>query len=123
VTQRNLIGCQINEKSCQISYYNTQESEPQTLEVDDEHNFIPLCIGKLRDTWLIGKDAQRLLKAKERFAVTRLLERGLAGEKFEHEDESYEAVWLLSKFLQMALEPFRDNIEGIVLVFLICLRI
>jgi hypothetical protein len=114
VTRGSLIGCQINEKSCQISYYNAKESEPQTLEVDDEHNFIPLCIGKIRDTWLIGKDAQRLLKVKERFAVTRLLERGLAGERFEYEGELYEAVWLLSKFMQMVLEPFRDDIEGIV---------
>ena len=112
--QRNLIGCEINEKQCQISYYNEKESEPQTLEVDDEHNFIPLCIGKLRDTWVIGKDALRLLKVKEGFAVTRLLDRGMTGEKFVYGGETYEAVWLLSKFMQMVLEPFKDNIEGIV---------
>ena len=114
MVQRNLIGCEINEKYCQISYYNEKESEPQTLEVDDEHNYIPLCIGKLRDTWVIGKDALRLLKLKEGFAITRLLERGLSGEKFEYGGNSYEAVWLLSKFMQMALEPFKENIEGVV---------
>ena len=114
MTDGYLIGCEINEKVCQISYYNAKESEPQTLEVDDEHNFIPLCIGRLRDTWVIGKDAQRLLKVKEGFAATRLLERGLTGEKAEYGGESYEAVWLLSKFVQMALEPFKGNIEGIV---------
>ena len=112
--QGYLIGYEINEKSCQISYYREKELEPQTLEVDDENDFIPICVGNFRGTWVIGRDALRLLKVKEGFAVTRLLERGLAGEQFDHGDESYEGVWLLSKFIQMTLEPFKDNVEGIV---------
>ena len=112
---RNLIGYEINAKSCQISYYNDKESEPQTLEVDGEKNQIPLAIGKLRDTWVYGKEAVRLTKVKEGFAVTRLLDRGLSGEKYDFGDESYEAVWLLSKFIQMTLQPFQEeDIEGIV---------
>ena len=110
----NLIGYEINDKSCQVSYYNEGESEPQTMELDGEDEHIPLCIGKLQDTWVYGKDALRLVKVKEGFAVTRLLERALSGEKFRGGGESYEATWLLSKFIQMTLSPFQGAIVGIV---------
>ena len=43
--QGTMIGYEINEKSCQISYYNDQQSEPETLEVDTDHYQIPLLIG------------------------------------------------------------------------------
>ena len=109
----NLIGYEINEKSCQISYYNDKESEPQTMKLDGEEEHIPLCIGKLQATWVYGKDALKLVKVKDGFAVTRLLERALFGEKFRAGGESYEATWLLSKFIQMTLSPFQDTIVGI----------
>ncbi len=32
--QGSIIGYEINEKTCQISFYNDKEMEPQTLEVD-----------------------------------------------------------------------------------------
>jgi len=114
MTQGTLIGYEINERACQISFYNDMESEPNTIEADSEHDYIPLCIGKLRDTWVYGKDALRLTKVKEGFTATRLLERGLAGEILEHGKESYDAVWLLSKFVQLTLKDFNTDIEGIV---------
>ena len=73
--QGNIIGYEINEKTCQISFYNEQQLEPETLEVDADNYQIPLIIGKLRDTWAYGKEAKRLATIKEGFAVTRLLER------------------------------------------------
>lgn len=85
--QGTMIGYEINEKSCQISYYNDQQSEPETLEVDTDHYQIPLLIGKLRDTWAYGKEAKRLVTVKEGFVVTRLLERSLAGEKIGTREE------------------------------------
>ena len=33
--QGSIIGYEINEKTCQISYYSEEQMEPQTLEVDD----------------------------------------------------------------------------------------
>lgn len=111
--QGNLIGYEINEKTCQISYYNDQQLEPETLEADADNYQIPLIIGKLRDTWAYGKEAKRLVTIKEGFTVTRLLERALAGEKIEFGEESYDAVWLLSKFVQMSLQAF-PQIDGIV---------
>jgi hypothetical protein len=113
VGQGNIIGYEINDKACQISFYNDQQLEPETLEVDSDNYQIPLIIGKLRDTWAYGKEAKRLVTVKEGFTVTRLLEKSLAGEKIEFGEETYDAVWLLSKFIQMSLQPF-PQIEGIV---------
>lgn len=109
----SIIGYEINEKTCQISYYNEMESEPETMEVDADNFQIPLIIGKLRDTWAYGKEAKRLASVKEGFTVTKLLERSLAGEKIELGAETYEAVSLLSKFIQMSLQSF-PRIQSIV---------
>ena len=76
--QGNIIGYEINEKTCQISFYNEQQLEPETLEVDADNYQIPLIIGKLRDTWAYGKEAKRLATIKEGFAVTRLYRRAVA---------------------------------------------
>ncbi len=109
----NIIGYEINDKACQISFYNDNLEEPETLVVDEDNYQIPLIIGKLRDTWAYGKEAKRLVSVKEGFTVTRLLEKSLAGEKIEFGEESYEAVWLLSKFIQMSLQSF-TRIDAIV---------
>ena len=63
--QGSIIGYEINEKTCQISFYNDKEMEPQTLEVDSDNFQIPLIIGKLRDTWAYGKEAKRLATLKD----------------------------------------------------------
>ena len=111
--QGSIIGYEINEKTCQISYYNEEELEPDTLEVDTENYQIPLIIGILRDTWAYGKEAKRLVTIKEGFTVTRLLDKSLSGEKIEFGEETYDAVWLLSQFIQMSLQSF-PQIDGIV---------
>ena len=111
--QGNIIGYEINEKTCQISFYNDQQLEPETLESESDNYQIPLIIGKLRDTWAYGKEAKRLVSISEGFTVTRLLERSLAGEKVEFGEDTYDAVWLLSKFIQMSLQTFL-KIDGIV---------
>ena len=113
MTQGNIIGYDINEKTCQISYYNEQQLEPETLEADTENYQIPLLIGKLRDTWAYGKEAKRLVSVKDGYAVGRLLSRSLAGEKIQFGEESYDAVWLLAKYIQMSLQSF-GQIDGIV---------
>ena len=87
--QGNIIGYEINDKTCQISFYNDQQLEPETLEVDSDNYQIPLIIGKLRDTWAYGKEAKRLVTIKEGFTVTRLLDKSLAGEKIEFGEETY----------------------------------
>ena len=46
--QGNIIGYEINEKTCQISYYNQEMTEPKTMGADMENYQIPLVVGKLR---------------------------------------------------------------------------
>lgn len=87
--------------------------EPDTLEVDTDNYQIPLIIGKLRDTWAYGKEAKRLVTIKDGFTATRLLSKSLAGDKIEFGEETYDAVWLLSQFIQMSLQSFPE-IDGIV---------
>ena len=65
--QGSIIGYEINEKTCQISFYNDEQLEPETLEADADNYQIPLMIGKLRDTWAYGKEAKRLATVKEGF--------------------------------------------------------
>lgn len=77
--QGNIIGYEINEKTCQISYYNEEKMEPDTLEVDTDNYQIPLIIGKLRDTWAYGKEAKRLVTIKEGFTVTKAVRQGPCG--------------------------------------------
>ena len=81
--QGSIIGYEINEKTCQISFYNEKDLEPDTLEVDTDNYQIPLIIGKLRDTWAYGKEAKRLVTIKDGFTATRLLSKSLAGDKIE----------------------------------------
>mgnify|MGYP000152248706 CR=1 FL=1 len=52
------------------------------------------------------KRQKRLATLKEGFTVARLLSRSLANEKIEFGDETYDAVWLLSQFIQMSLQAF-----------------
>ena len=84
--QGSIIGYEINEKTCQISFYNDEDMEPDTLEVDSDNYQIPLIIGKLRDTWAYGKEAKRLVSIKEGFTVTRLLSKSLAARMFGDEN-------------------------------------
>mgnify|MGYP000376357739 FL=1 len=61
--QGSIIGYEINE-TCQISFYNEKDLEPDTLEVDTDNYQIPLIIGKLRDTWRMEKKRKDLLRSK-----------------------------------------------------------
>lgn len=61
----------------------------------------------------IWKRSKKTGNGKRRIYRDRLLNRSLAGEKIEFGEETYDAVWLLSKFIQMSLHDFPE-IEGIV---------
>lgn len=113
MAQGYIIGYDINEKYCQISYYSDQHSEPETLQVDGDNYQIPVVIGKLRDTWAYGKEAKRLATVKKGVAVGRLLSRSVEGEKVQVGPENIDAVWLLAKFIRLSLQSF-EQIDGIV---------
>lgn len=107
--QGSIIGYEINEKTCQISFYNEKDLEPDTLEVDTDNYQIPLIIGKLRDTWAYGKEAKRLVTIKDGFTATRLLSKSLAGDKIEFGEETYDAVWLYLNLFRCRFSHFRRS--------------
>ena len=53
--QGSIIGYEINEKTCQISFYNEKDLEPDTLEVDTDNYQIPLIMEKKRKDLLRSK--------------------------------------------------------------------
>ena len=102
----NIIGYDLNEKNCQISFYSEKQQEPQTLEIAADNYQIPLVIGRKGDMWLFGNDAKRLTVSKEGYTVSDLFTKSLAKEKVSMGEETYEAVWLLAKFIELSLERF-----------------
>lgn len=47
----SIIGYDLNEKYCQISYYSEEEQEPKTLETVEDDFKIPFVLGKRGDDW------------------------------------------------------------------------
>ena len=45
MTKRCVVGYDLNEKNCQISYYNENMEEPETMEVASDNYQIPLILG------------------------------------------------------------------------------
>lgn len=95
----NILGYDLNEKNCQISFYSEAQQEPQTMELVADNYQIPLVLGRKGDVWLFGNDAKRPDVLKEGHTVSNLLVRSLAKEKVLLDEETYEAVWLLAKFI------------------------
>lgn len=55
----NILGYDLNEKNCQISFYSEAQQEPQTMELVADNYQIPLVLGRKGDVWLFGNDAKR----------------------------------------------------------------
>ena len=108
-----MIGYDLNEYGCQISYFDETEREPATLEVAVDNYQIPLVIGYHDHTWFYGKRARRLAVVKEGYTVDDLWNKAMAQEKITYENQTYEAVWLLARFIEMSLKSF-ENIGVIV---------
>lgn len=105
-----ILGYDINEKNCQISYYDETKDEPETVEAASDNYQIPLVIGYFQERWIYGKEAKRLATVSLGHTVTDLFERAVYREKVRLGEKSYDAVWLLAKFVELSLEKF-DNIE------------
>ncbi|HBA63331.1 MAG TPA: hypothetical protein DCZ20_05695 [Lachnospiraceae bacterium] len=102
------IGYDLNEESCQISYYDEELREPVTLEAAAANYQIPLMIGYHDGSWFYGKSAKRLSVVKEGFTAGQLLSRAVQGEKLTYGGKTYEGVWLLTKFIELSLKQFEE---------------
>ena len=103
-----ILGVDINEKHCQISYYDEMKDEPETLETAADNYQIPLYLGYFKEKWVYGKEAKRLAVINEGCTVSDLFGLALRREKAELGAKTYDGVWLLAKFIELALEEFED---------------
>ena len=103
----SILGLELNDKSCQISFYDELKHEPETLEVAVDNYQIPLMLGYFKNQWVYGKEAKRLATINEGCTVADLYRKAVRQEKVRVGAKTHDAVWLLAKFVQLALEPFQ----------------
>lgn len=103
----SILGIELNDQYCQISFYDETKHEPETLEVAVDNYQIPLILGYYKEQWVYGKEAKRLAEVKEEYTVSDLYEKAMRQEKVSVGGKTHDAVWLLAKFFQLALEQFR----------------
>ena len=58
----SILGYDLNEKNCQISYYDEKKDEPETMEVSVDRYQIPLMLGYVKGRWVYGTEARHLAK-------------------------------------------------------------
>ena len=104
----SILGYDLNEKHCQISYYDETKDEPETLEVAVDNYQIPLMLGYYKDHWVYGKEAKRLAAINEGCTVADLFGKAVRQEKVRVGAKTHDAVWLLAKFVSLTLEKFED---------------
>lgn len=107
-----ILGYDINDLYGQISFYNFEDEEPETVSAGTNNYQIPLILAFFNDRWVYGKEAKRLEIINEGVAFTDFFSKARKREKIEVGGKSYDAVWLLAKFIQLSLEQF-DKIEYI----------
>ncbi len=108
----SILGLELNEEFCQISYYDREKHEPETLEAAVDNYQIPLLLGYVNNRWLYGKEAKHLATVDERCTISELYSKAVRQERVNFAGQVRDAVWLLAKFLQLALEKF-ENIDYI----------
>ncbi len=106
--KRHILGYDINEKNCQISYYDETKNEPETLEAASDDYQIPLVIGYFRERWIYGREAKRLATVADDYTVSDLFWRAQYREKAKLAGRVYDAVWLLAKFVELSLSQFEE---------------
>ena len=104
----SILGYDLNEKYCQISYYDEKKNEPETLEISSDNYRIPLALGYCDGEWIYGKSAELLAKMDGENVIIDLYEKVMRREKVELAGKKYDAVWLLAKFISLTLESFKD---------------
>lgn len=104
----SILGLELNEKFCQISYYDREKHEPETLEAAVDNYQIPLILGYVNNRWLYGKEAKHLATVDERCTISELYGRAARQERVNFAGQIRDAVWLLAKFLRLALEKFEQ---------------
>ena len=92
----SVLGYDLNEKNCQISYYDENKEEPETMEAAVDNYQIPLILGYYKERWVYGQEAKRLREAGEGDIVTHLFRKAVKRKKVRVGGKIHDGVWLLS---------------------------
>ena len=103
-----ILGFDLNEKYCQISFYDETKEEPETLETEADNYQIPLVLGYYKERWVYGKEAKRLAALQEGITVTDLFEKAVRQEKVMVGSRKRDGVWLLAKFIKLTLAEYEE---------------
>lgn len=101
-----IIGFDLNDENCQISYYDEKKQEPCTLETAADNYQIPLAMTLCNDIWYFGREAKRLKTIGRGKTADNLWIRAKNHEKISMDELEYEAVWLFAKFVENLLQTF-----------------
>lgn len=93
-----VIGVELNQHTCQISYCDEEQQEAKTVER------IPLVIRKKEQEWICGEEEEE--------GIYDLLSLATKHELIQVGEKTYEGVWLLSLYIQLVLKRFQ-NIDAI----------
>lgn len=113
MSRGSIIGYDINTKMCQISVYNENLQEPESIDFGRENFQIPLAANYYKEEWTYGKNAIRMGSVKGSVLIEDLLEKALNKECVQVEDEEQESVWVLAEFIRQTLKDY-EKIEQIV---------
>lgn len=112
MSRGSIIGYDINPKMCQISFYDENTQEPETLEVGMESYQIPLAMTYYKEMWTYGKNATRMASVRGSVMVNNIWESALKNMRLNIAGDEFEAVWLLAEFIRQTLQSF-EKIESI----------
>lgn len=101
-----IVGYELNQTYGQISYWGEGQSEPQTVELMAEKYQLPMLLAFREDCWYVGSEARRMQAHKEGVVIDDLYQKAVRHEKVVIAQRSYEAVWLLAKYIELTLRDF-----------------
>ncbi len=104
----SILGYDINEKICQISYFDEKSEEPVTTGNAVEHYQIPLYLVYIEKRWVCGAEAKRLDALGWGESVTDLFACAMRRERVSIGGKDHDSVWLLAKFIKLTLKDFED---------------
>lgn len=103
----HVIGIELNDKMCQVSFYDEGIREPHTMEANADNYQIPLVIGRKGGSWVYGKEAQKEDAVGNAVCVYDLLSFAKSHELIQLGDKMYEGIWLLSMYIQLVLKNYK----------------
>lgn len=103
----HVIGIELNDKMCQVSFYDEGIREPHTMETNADNYQIPLVIGRKGGSWVYGKEAQKEDAVGNAVCVYDLLSFAKSHELIQLGDKMYEGIWLLSMYIQLVLKNYK----------------